>query len=203
VIFIGAVLVSVFAQQTISSYFQLNRFDIYTGLVFKRPVYVVEADGKKRLALRRVGKPIPTHKILNFGLIIVALMLSASFSIIFVSDFRKHVLTTIIYLVFVFVLDLINWIFVDDIGSDVVYGDIVPDKLFRYLNRQLVFTIDSGIFVIFTIVIIGKFGGFGTEPIVKAFFTGVVSFYLISTCILIGYLLHEWNAILKNGRVVH
>lgn len=205
IIFIIAVLVSVFAQQTISHYFRLNKFDLYCALVVRWPTIARGTDRRFRISLTQYGKTVPAEKFLKLSIIIIALNIIASFSIIAVGNFLVHVATTLLYLLLVFALDLGTWLFTDELVScNTVYRGIRPYRLFRYMNRQLLFTIDSGIAVIFIIVALGWIGGYADNAEVpeKAFFTGVVSFYLISTCILIVYLLYEWRAILSKNSVV-
>jgi hypothetical protein len=204
IIFVVAVFVSVFAQQTISYFFRLNKFDLYSSLVFKLPAFIRGQDGKRHISVRRYGKPVQAEKLLKLTIIIVALNVIASASIVAVGNFAFHVVTTMIYLAVVLGLDLVTWLFIDESHCDIVYRGIRPYRLFRYMNRQLIFTIDSGMAVIFIIIALGAMGGYANDTTVteKAFFTGVVSFYLISTCILIGYLLYEWGAILNRKSVI-
>lgn len=197
-IFVIAVLVSVFAQQTISQFFSLNKLDTHSAMVLKFPIYSCQPDGKWHLHAKRIGKPISADKVLRLGWIIIVLNICASISIVAVGNFAFHVVTTMVYLAIVLFLDLITWICLCESDVSVTYRGIRPYRLLRYMSGQLLFTIDSGILVILFIVILGIAGGFaGNSMTEKAFFTGVVSFYLISTCILIRYLFYHWNAILN------
>src|SRR4029077_6410871 len=153
VIFIIAVLVSVFVQQTISHYFRLNSFDLYSALVVYLPTTIRGSDGKRHLSARLYGATRPAQKLLSLTFIILALNVIASCSIIAVGNFPVHVATSLGYLLLVFLLDLLTWLFIGELQDcATVYRGIRPYRLFRHMNRQLLFTIDSGIAVILVIV---------------------------------------------------
>ncbi len=206
IIFVVSVLISVFFQQTISEYFSLNKLDFNNSLILKYPVLtVVDHFPWIRISMRPYGRSVKVEKLLKLNPIIFTLNLIACASIVAVYNFLFHVITAGLYLFIVLLLDVVTWVFLEDGQSStrVLYRGIQSHRLFRYTNRQLVFIVDSGAMVILFIIALGLSGGYITNPTVveKAFFTGVVSFYLISTSILIVYVLYEWGAILNRKSV--
>jgi hypothetical protein len=230
-IFIFSVVVSIFAQGTVQAYFRNNRFYEYTRLGIipivqatwvRWRVFPIPTLRKGWLTRRGPRDARPIAETLFVGGLMVLL---ASLSIIFVStkSFYMHLLSTLGYLLIVTVIDLAYWLMTIP-GPEVHHyrDDRIPAQvLFSEFNRQLLLRIDFGIIVVAIIPIIRLIGafnspegggdllvrvarGFTAEPSIEevAFFTGVASFYLVSTLFLIFNLLEEFNNILKKKHVI-
>jgi hypothetical protein len=153
--------------------------------------------------------------------------LLAAVSVTFVNakTFHIHLLTTLSYLIVVALIDLTYWLATRPAPEPffVRRNTIHASALFRYFNRQLFTQIDSGVIVVAIVPIVRFVRALETaqasdsssylwsvwrnfsvdaSEVEVAFFTGVASFYLVSTFILLFNLLNDFDDILRKRFVL-
>ncbi len=204
-IFVVAMIVSVFAQYTVQDFFIYNGFYEKTVIEIARPV--IDKSKKWGIDWKPLWIADGTSLAESFAINLVLALLAAG-SIFFVSIFEIHVYSTVAYLVLIFLIDLFYYLVITDRQKQQMYRGISARTLFRELNRQLLIRIDLvGVIALSitpAIVVMRKLSNVpsGSGEEIAAFFTGIVSFYLIATLVLIIDLLIDWNKILSKKSLI-
>lgn len=196
-----SVLLSVFSQYLVTDFFVHN--ELYKTTVLRISLPLPWYRSGFTVVHVRVLTLDSAAVVENF-LIKGALALFAASSILFVEDFRYHMITAVLYLGLIFLLDFVYFLMVGDGPSIYRYRGIPAGDLFREFNRQLVLRIDLIGLVALGITPLGVFVLNLPEKNIREmiFFTGIISFYLVSTVVIIFDLLSSWNGILQRKSII-